>query len=99
MTPHFKSHPEAMASMLDFFYYNEISPKEIYGPTGRTIEPTLTKRIDAPIAILGSIEKTHTKPTMAMFLSVLEMAEFKRKPLILKKKRSKDSGPNFHERH
>jgi len=28
---YFKSHTEAMATMLDFFFYNEISPKEKYG--------------------------------------------------------------------
>ncbi len=40
---HFKSHTEAMATMLDFFFYNEISPKEKLGPTGRTIEAKLLK--------------------------------------------------------
>ncbi|MBJ7879214.1 hypothetical protein JEM65_00895 [Gelidibacter salicanalis] len=35
---HFKSHTEALATMLDFFFYNDISPKEKFGPTGRTME-------------------------------------------------------------
>ena len=46
---YFKSHTEAMATMLDFFFYNEISPKEKLGPTGRTIEAKLLKRINAVI--------------------------------------------------
>ncbi len=32
---HFKTHTEAMATMLYFFFYNEIYPKEKIGPTGR----------------------------------------------------------------
>ena len=32
---HYKTHSEAMAGMLDFFFYNEISPKENFGSTGR----------------------------------------------------------------
>ncbi|WP_159021476.1 BfmA/BtgA family mobilization protein [Formosa sp. L2A11] len=63
---HFKSHTEAMSSMLDFFFYNEISPKETFGPTGRTIEASLKKRINAVIAIMRDMEKTQTKPTVAM---------------------------------
>ena len=38
---YFKSHTEAMSTMLDFFFYNEISPKEKLGPTGRTMEAKL----------------------------------------------------------
>ena len=41
---YFKSHTEAMATMLDFFFYNEISPKEKLGPTGRTIEAKLAQK-------------------------------------------------------
>ncbi|TXE10350.1 hypothetical protein ES711_00105 [Gelidibacter salicanalis] len=35
---HFKTHTEAMAAMLDFFFYNEISPKEKLGPTGMSAQ-------------------------------------------------------------
>ena len=41
-----------MENILDFFLYNEISPKENLGPTGRTIEAKLLKRINAVIAIM-----------------------------------------------
>ena len=83
---HFKSHTEALETMLDFFFYNEISPKENLGPTGRTIEAKLLKRINAVIAIMRDVEKTQPKPTVAMLQSLFEMEEPKKKPLILEKK-------------
>ncbi|WP_026753011.1 BfmA/BtgA family mobilization protein [Sediminibacter sp. Hel_I_10] len=83
---HFKSHTEALTAMLDFFFYNEISPKEKLGPTGRTIEASIKKRINAVIAIMRDMEKTQTKPTAAMMASLFQTEEPKRKPLILEKK-------------
>ncbi|MGO3719378.1 MAG: BfmA/BtgA family mobilization protein [Mesonia hippocampi] len=83
---HFKSHTEAMAVMLDFFFYNEISPREKLGPTGRTIEANLKKRINAVIAIMRDMEKTQTKPTVAMIESLFQTEEPNKKPLILEKK-------------
>jgi len=83
---HFKSHTEAMSTMLDFFFYNEISPKEKLGPTGRTIEASIKKRINAVIAIMRDMEKTQTKPTVAMIESLFQTEEPKKKPLILEKK-------------
>ena len=83
---HFKSHTEAMAAMLDFFFYNEISPKEKLGPTGRTIEASIKKRINAVIAIMRDMEKTQTKPTVAMIESLFQTEAPIKKPLILEKK-------------
>ena len=83
---HFKSHTEAMATMLDFFFYNEISPKEKLGPTGRTIEASIKKRINAVIAIMRDMEKTQTKPTVAMIESLFQTEAPIKKPLILEKK-------------
>ena len=83
---YFKSHTEAMATMLDFFFQNEISPKEKLGPTGRTIEAKLLKRINAVIAIMRDVEKTQTKPTVAMIQSLFETEEPTKKPLIIEKK-------------
>ena len=83
---HFKSHTEAMATMLDFFFYNEISPRERLGPTGRTIEANLKKRINAVIAIMRDMEKTQTKPTVAMIESLFQTEEPVKKPLILEKR-------------
>src|SRR5688572_10444167 len=83
---HFKSHTEALETMLDFFFYNEISPKEKLGPTRRTIEASLKKRINAVIAIMRDMEKTQTKPTVAMIESLFQTNEPSKKPLILEKK-------------
>ena len=83
---HFKSHTEAMATMLDFFFYNEISPKEKLGPTGRTIEASIKKRINAVIAIMRDMERTQTKPTVAMIESLFQTEVPAKKPLILEKK-------------
>lgn len=90
---HFKSHTEAMSTMLDFFFYNEISPKERLGPTGRTIEASLKKRINAMIAIMRDMEKTQTKPTVAMIQALFEEPEPKKKPLILEKKIFENNKP------
>lgn len=83
---HFKTHTETMEAILDFFFYNEISPKEKFGPTGRTIEANIKKRINAVIAIMRDVEKTQTKPTVAMLESLFLTEEPKKKPLILEKK-------------
>lgn len=82
---HFKSHTETLSVMLDFFYYNEISPKERLGPTGRTIEASLKKRINAVIALMRDIEKNQTKPTVVMIQSLFEMEDPQKKTLILEK--------------
>lgn len=83
---HFKTHTETMEAILDFFFYNEISPKEKLGPTGRTIEAKLLKRINAVIAIMRDVEKTQTKPTVAMIQSLFETEQSSKKPLIVEKK-------------
>jgi len=96
---HFKTHTEAMENILDFFLYNEISPKEKLGPTGRTIEAKLLKRINAVIAIMRDVEKTQTKPTVAMLQSLFETEELAKKPLILEKKYTeKKKGVRFREK-
>ena len=95
---HFKSHTEAMETMLDFFLYNEISPKQILGPTGRTLEQVFKKRTSAIIAILRDMEKNQTKPTLAMIHSLFEMEELTKRPLILEKKEIEEVQPKFHER-
>ncbi len=92
---HFKTHTAAMETMLDFFFYNEISPKERLGPTGRTIESNLKKRINAVIAIMRDMEKTQTKPTMAMLQSLFEQEEPKKKPLILEKNSADGRMPKY----
>lgn len=83
---HFKTHTEAMATMLDFFQYNQISPKEKLGPTAKTLEKALNKRLNAIIAIIRDIEKTQTKPTAAILNAVLEQDEPQKHPKVVEKK-------------
>jgi hypothetical protein len=61
--------------MLDFFFYNEISPKENFGPTGRRIENIIKKRINAVIAITKDMEKNKVNPTLAILMSIMEAAD------------------------
>tara|TARA_R110002020_G_scaffold284578_2_gene500095 strand:- start:1537 stop:1944 length:408 start_codon:yes stop_codon:yes gene_type:complete len=83
---HFKSHTDAMAAMLDFFLFNEISPKENLGPTARTLEASLKKRIDAVIAIIKDIEKTQTRPAAAMLEALFSQADNEEEKLIVMKR-------------
>ena len=68
----FKTHTEALQTMLDFFFYNEISPKENLGPTARTLEQNMKKRYNALIAIIRDVENHQTQPTAAMMQLLFE---------------------------
>lgn len=93
----FKTHTEALDTMLDFFLYNEISPKETLGPNARTLEANIKKRINALVAIVKDIENKQTKPTMAMLQLLFEKAPAKQKQprLVEIKKGSKTSKDPF----
>jgi hypothetical protein len=52
----FKTHTETLQTMLDFFFYNEISPRESIGPNARTLETSIKNRINSLIAIIKDIE-------------------------------------------
>ncbi len=95
---HFKTHTETMEAILDFFMHNEISPKEKLGPTGRTIEASLKKRINAVIAIMRDMEKNQTKPTAAMIASLFQAEEPNKKPLIREKKIIREKNENIPKR-
>lgn len=95
---HYKTHSDAMAGMLDFFFYNEISPKENFGPTGRRIENSLKKRINAVIAIMKDMEKNKANPTLAILESLMEAADPKNKNLNRKKDYEEDdTDPDFYK--
>ncbi len=81
-----KSQSMALLSMIEFFEMNGISPDEVMGPKMKTLESLIKKRINGVIAILKDIEKSQTKPTVAMIQSLFEEAEPKKKPLILEKR-------------
>ncbi len=75
----FKTHTEALQTMLDFFFYNEISPKETLGPNARTLEASIKKRINSVIAIVKDIEKHQTQPTTSMLQLLFEQTPPKEK--------------------
>ncbi|MFD2788371.1 hypothetical protein KCTC52924_01127 [Arenibacter antarcticus] len=82
----FKTHTEALQTMLDFFFYNEISPKESLGPNGRTITNLIKKRFNAMAAMMKNMEKNGVLPTKAMIELLFEhSAQKKRKqaPLLM----------------
>lgn len=86
-----KSQSMALLLILEFFEHNGISPTEDLGPRMQTMENLIKKRINGVIAILKDIEKTQTKPTAGMLMSIFEQSETKeKKPLILEKKQFPD---------
>ncbi|WP_282081252.1 BfmA/BtgA family mobilization protein [Aquimarina algiphila] len=80
------SNSMTLLMMLDFFEVNNMSPKESIGPTVHTLENLIKKRVSAVIAILRDMEKSQTKPTVAMMQSLFEEVEPKSKPLLVEKK-------------
>ncbi len=85
--------------MLEFFADNGISPMDSLGPNLRASEIRIMKRINAVIAIMRDMEKTQTKPTAAMILSLFEESASKEKTLILEKNISEEKPPKYSERN
>jgi len=85
--------------MLEFFDENGISPAESMGPKMQTLETLVKKRINGVIAILKDIEKSQTKPTVAMMQSLFEESVPKQPPLILEKNKVEKDPPKFIERN
>tara|TARA_R110002167_G_C12705596_1_gene654417 strand:+ start:15726 stop:16142 length:417 start_codon:yes stop_codon:yes gene_type:complete len=85
-----KSQSMTLMLMLDFFEENGISPAEAMGPRMETLETRISmlikKRMNGMIAIMKDIEKSQTKPTVAMLYSLFEQIEAPKKQLILEKK-------------
>ncbi len=85
-----KSQSMTLLLMLDFFEENGISPSEFIGPPMETLETRISmlikKRMNGMISILKDIEKSQTKPTVAMLYSLFEQTEPPKKKLILEKK-------------
>ncbi len=85
--------------MLEFFEANGISPMESLGPNLMASEIRIMKRINAVIAIMRDMEKTQTKPTAAMILSLFEESASKEITLILEKNISEEKPPKYSERN
>lgn len=93
------SNSMTLLMMLDFFETNSISPKESIGPTVHTLENLIKKRVSAVIAILRDMEKSQTRPTVAMMQSLFKEVEPKSKTLLVEKKTlDKDEKVRFREK-
>lgn len=77
--------------MLDFFIYNEISPKESFGPNVRTISNLIKKRFNAMVAIMKNMEKNGVLPTKTMMELLFENSPHKKSrqvPLLMEGRKS-----------
>jgi hypothetical protein len=77
--------------MLDFFIYNEISPRESFGPNGRTIAELIKKRFNAMAAMMKNIEMHGVLPTKAMLELLFEHSPRKKQgqaPLLMDGKKA-----------
>ncbi len=93
-----KSQSMTLLLMLEFFRDHGISPMESLGPNLMASEVRIMKRINAVIAIMRDVEKTQTKPTAAMILSLFEESITNEKPLILEKKQLEEKSVKYQER-
>jgi hypothetical protein len=93
-----KSQSMTLLLMLEFFRDHGISPMESLGPNLMASEVRIMKRINAVIAIMRDVEKTQTKPTAAMILSLFEESIANEKPLILEKKQLEEKSVKYQER-
>tara|TARA_R110002124_G_scaffold104339_1_gene254141 strand:- start:30 stop:434 length:405 start_codon:yes stop_codon:yes gene_type:complete len=84
-----KSQSMTLLLMMDFFNENGISPTENLGPRMETLENRISilikKRMNGMIAIMKDIEKSQTKPTVAMMQALFQASEPPKKKLILAK--------------
>lgn len=93
-----RSQSMTLLLMMEFFRDHGISPKDSLGPNMIASEVRILKRINAVIAIMRDMEKTQTKPTAAMILSLFEESAPKEKPLIMEKRQLAENAPRFRER-
>lgn len=89
-----KSQSMTLLLMMDFFNENGISPSETLGPRMETLENRISllikKRMNGMIAIMKNIEKSQTKPTVAMMQALFQALEPRKKTLIVEKKYLKE---------
>lgn len=80
-----KKQTDALQIMLNFFKDHSLSPLEDLGPNMKTLEGKLNKRINNVISIIRSIEKTQTKPVLAMLQLLFQEDSGQKKPLLIEK--------------
>lgn len=86
-----KSQSMTLLLMLDFFEDNGISPAESMGPRMETLEARISmlikKRMNGMIAIMKDIEKSQTKPTVAMLQALFQATESPKKEVRFQERR------------
>ena len=92
-----RSQSMTLMLMLDFFHENEISPMEQLGPSNRTLENELKKRMNAIIAIIKNIEKNQTRPTAAMLESLFTQTNEEEEALMVVNENYKESTLRFED--
>lgn len=80
--------------MMDFFEINGLSPTDTLVPNITVLEKKLKSRINTVVAILKDIEKTQTKPTLAMLQALFEQKPT-RKEVRIERKTSEIEGKNI----
>lgn len=67
-----KSHSMALLAMVEFFEHNGISPDERMHETIASLKYLIKRRFNAMVAIMRSIEKEQTLPTVSMIQALFE---------------------------
>ena len=67
-----KSHSMALLAMVEFFEYNGISPNERMHETIASLKYLVKRRFNAMVAIMRSIEKEQTLPTVSIIQALFE---------------------------
>lgn len=67
-----KSHSMTLLAMVEFFEHNGISPDERMHETIASLKYLIKRRFNAVVAIMRSIEKEQTLPTVSMIQALFE---------------------------
>ncbi|WP_108424421.1 BfmA/BtgA family mobilization protein [Flagellimonas amoyensis] len=67
-----KSHSMTLLAMVEFFEHNGISPNERMYETIASLKYLIKRRFNAMVAIMRSIEKEQTLPTVSMIQALFE---------------------------
>lgn len=94
-----KQQSETLQLMLDFFQDNHLSPLEQLGPNLFTLENKMKARINAVVAILKNIEKTQTKPTLAMLQLLFQESPTKKEVLVEKNSPTQKTANNVQQQN
>ncbi len=81
-----KTQSETLLMMLEFFEDNGVSPNESLGPKIQTLEYLIKKRVNGLVSIIKNIEKTQTKPILAMMQLLFEEVPLPKQELWLERK-------------